>query len=187
MSRSLREVVAAVLALAVGLALGVYLFNRSSGDDWKTLKDDTSGVTLSHPREWAVQTFGPYCRRVGPGLLVSNVGAHTFRNTEIPNGCTNEWNLGGLPKTFVLVDVSLFAVPAFRVREEPDTELPLDLTRFVQPPAQRPERGYSSFARIVRGRFEYSVRLWTGSVPSPSDAKALARLIGSIRVSDPQA
>lgn len=108
MSRSLQVVVAVVLALAVGVALAAYLFNRSRNDeDWKTLKDEASGITVSYPREWAVQTFGPYCRRVGPGLVVSNVGAHTFRNAESSNGCTSQWDLGGLPDDFVLVDVSL--------------------------------------------------------------------------------
>lgn len=187
--RPLQVAVAVVVALAVVLAFAVYLFTRGSDEGWKTLKDDASGITLSHPQEWSVQKFGPYCRRIGPGLLVSNVAAHTFRNTEIPNGCTNEWNLGGLPDTFVLVDVSLFATPAFRVREEPDTEVPLELDRLFRPrsPSAADRTELPRIARIVRGRFEYSVRVWTGSFHSPGDENALARLIRSIRLSDPQA
>jgi hypothetical protein len=194
-SRSLRTVLAAVLALAVGLTLSLYLFKRR-GDDWSTLRDNASGITLSHPHEWAVQRFGRYCRRNGPGILVSNLGAHTFRHTTIPGGCAGGlWKLGGLPNTFVLVDVGLFASPFPRHGDEPDTELPLELDRLERPDltnlnpwlrARIPSGVGYAHARIVRGRLEYSVRVWTGSVSSPSNDKAVARLIRSIRVSDPR-
>jgi hypothetical protein len=195
MSRSFRVVVPAVLAVAVGLTLAVYLFKRS-GDDWTTLRDTASGITLSHPDGWAVQRFGHYCLRNGPGILVSNVEAHTFRHKTIPDGCTGGlWNLGGLPDTFVLVDVGVFASPFQRRGDEQDTELPLELDRLERPDlknlspflrARIPSGVSYANAFIVRGRFGYSVRVWTGRVSSPSNERALAHLIRSIRVSEPR-
>lgn len=196
MGRSLRVVGGSVFALAVVLAFAVYLFVRSSGGEWKTVKDDASGITLSHPHEWAVQRFDRYCRRNGPGLLVSNVGGHTFRNAEFPNGCAGGlWKLGGLPDTFALVDVGLFASPFSKHPEEPDSQLPLELDRLeradlthLNPDLRaRIPRGVGyAYGRILRGRFVYSGRVWTGSASSPSNEKALARLIRSIRLSDPR-
>ena len=142
------------------------------------MKDEASGIAVSHPRDWSVQTFGLYCRRVGPGLLISNLRRYRFRNVEIPRGCTNAWQLARLPERFVLVDVSLFHPPP-GAREE--TQGPLELTRVERPSG----RSFAS-GRIVRHGVEYSVRVWTGRGVSDEDEEAVARVIRSVAVDPPR-
>jgi hypothetical protein len=123
-----RAFVAAVVAIAAALALALYLFNGGDGEGWQRVNDDASGIRLSYPREWEVQQVGRYCRRNGPGLLISNVRRYTLQSVEIPNGCTNQWEVSGLPNAYVLVDVSLFASPFPRTRDQPETTMPLNST-----------------------------------------------------------
>ena len=174
--RFLRLLVAAVVAVAAVLALALYLSGGSGEENWQTLNHDASGITVTYPRDWHVQEVGRYCRRVGPGLLISNVRGRRFQNVEIPNGCTNAWALAGLPKTYVLVDVSLFASPLPRIRQESETAMPLELDRFER---SKDQPGYA-FERVIRDGNEYSVRVWFGSAASREDEQAAARVIRSI-------
>lgn len=176
---SARRFAAAGVAIAAALALVVYLSTAGGSDESQTLSDDASGITVSYPREWDVQQFAHYCRRNGPGLLVSSVREHRFQNSQIPNGCTNQWDLRGLPSDFVLVDVSLFASPFPRPGPDPETAMPLELARFERNPDG------VAFTRVVRQRNEYSVRVWFGATTSRADQDAAADVIRSIQFGDP--
>jgi hypothetical protein len=176
-----RAFVAAVVAIAAALALALYLFNGGDGEGWQRVNDDASGIRLSYPREWEVQQVGRYCRRNGPGLLISNVRRYTLQNVEIPNGCTNQWEVSGLPNAYVLVDVSLFASPFPRTRDQPETTMPLELDRFERPP----ERHNYAFEQVTRDGNEYSVRAWFGPRASRENQDAVARVIRSIEFGSP--
>jgi hypothetical protein len=127
-----------------------------------------SGITLAYPPEWDVQKFGRYCRRIGPGVLISNVQGHRLRNVPILNGCTDQWDFAGLPSRYVVVDVSLFSRPPSG-RDERDTPLPLQLAGF-----QRHPHGYR-FERIRHDGNDYAVRVWSGPASSREDEDAVAR------------
>lgn len=172
-ARSTRFLAVAVVVIATALGLAVYLFRSGDVDDrWQTVKDRASGITVAYPSEWKVQTFGRYCRRVGPGVLVANAAGHTFRNVEILNGCTNQWDFTGLSPQYVVIDASLFSAPLGR--GGPATTMPLELARFKQQPS-----GYT-FTRVRRNNNDYSVRVWFGSTASREDQEAAERVIRSL-------
>ncbi|HUH15852.1 MAG TPA: hypothetical protein VML35_08210 [Gaiellaceae bacterium] len=93
---------------------------------------------------------------------------------EIPYGCTNEWDLGGLGDDYVVVDVSVFSSPPF-FRPDQEAELPLELDRFA-----RPAGPSFAYAQIAHGGRRYSVRVWSGANASQEDQRALVRVIRSI-------
>lgn len=179
--RSVLLVLLGALVVSTSAALAAYVGGRDGGvDGWNTVADEPSGITVGYPRDWRIQTFGPYCGRIGPGLLVTNVARHRFRNVEIVDGCTNQWNLAGLPADYVLVDVSLISSP-FGSGGRENTEMPLELDRF------RRDTGRSfAYTAVVRGGDLYGVRTWTGPGVSPEDQHVLARVIRSVELSDPE-
>ena len=121
---------------------------------------------MAHPPAWHVQTLGHSCRRIGPGVLISNVPRHTFRTVAIHNGCSNQWDFTGLPPRYVVVDASLFFFPFLGQR--PDTPMPLRL-RF------RSEDHRFSSQNVRRNGDDYSVRVWYGPSASHDDLQAAAR------------
>lgn len=162
----------ALVVIAAALALALYIRSGDADERWPTLDDDASGVTVTHPANWGVQRVGRYCRRIGPGVLVSNVRRHRFRNVEILNGCTNQWDFTGLPPRYVVVDVSLFSAPPHG--QEPETPLPLLLARFRSHP------NGSAFEHVRRNGNDYSVRVWFGPSASSEDQDAAALLVRSL-------
>ena len=140
------------------------------------MRDGASGITLIRPPSWRAQTFGRYCRRVGPGVLVSNIAEHTFRNVHVVDGCTNQWDLSGLPPHHVVVDISLFSRPPGP--EQPETPLPLELARFEHGPD-------AAFKPVRRDGNDYTIRVWFGPTASTSARVAAERLIRSLEFHPP--
>jgi hypothetical protein len=112
---------------------------------------------------------------------VSNLRRHKFQHPEIRNGCTNAWELRRLPSGFVLVDVSVFAVPHF-AKDLPRTPLPLELDQLKDgyvPASQRCECSFRG-AVIVAERV-YTVRVWIADDASATLREAVEELVRSIR------
>jgi hypothetical protein len=180
---------AATASLIVGLAAAGIAAHVLRDGGSKTFQHGASGIALDRPDGWAIQTFGRYCMRVGPGLLVSNVARHRFRNIETPTSCTNGWDLSGLPKGFVLLDASFMAYP-LRVSDTAETRMPLSLSRF----RKRPSADYGGCGKcarsvfgVVRGRRVYTVRVWLGSEASADDRRELEHVVRTLRFGRPNA
>jgi hypothetical protein len=171
------SLVVVAFALA-GIAAHVLRDGRST-----SFRDGASGIALDRPDGWQIHPFGQYCMRVGPGLLVSNIAGHGFRNVEIPNGCTNGWNLSEVPQTFVLLDVSLFSGPG-GTRRHADTPLPLSLTSFRRH-ASGDYGGCGGCSLrtsgVVEGQHAYAIRVWVGSEASSDDTRELEKLVRTLR------
>jgi len=139
-------------------------------------RETVASIQFQRPSTWVAQHFGTYCRRVGPGVVVSNVRRH-FRHPVISNGCTNNWILAGLPRDYVLIDVSEFAFP---IGQPPKAMFPLSLSRFrrARPSGCRCAYWETSFSATRR---EYEIRVWIGTKASRTQRRAVENLIASIK------
>jgi hypothetical protein len=176
-------------ALVAGLASAGIAAHVLREEGSNSFRHSASGIALDRPEGWEIQTVGRYCERVGPGLLVSNMAGHRFRNIETPTSCTNGWDLSELPRSFVLVDASFLGYP-FPLSPAPETAVPLPLSRF-QKHASADYGGCGSCTRsaliVVKGHRVYTIRVWVGNGVSADDKRELERLVRTLRFSRPNA
>lgn len=125
---SVRRLLSATAAGLIALAL----LGGCSGNA-STSREEACGIEFDLPDGWNVQAFGRYCRRVGPGVLISNVDRE-FSHPEMLRGCTSAWKLAAMPADLVLADVSAFSGgPPGRPAA---AELPEGLGGFRSPPTK---------------------------------------------------
>jgi hypothetical protein len=173
----------AAASLVVGLAVVGIAANMLRDGASGTIRENANGIVLRLPDGWQLQLFGSYCMRVGPGLLVSNVVGHRFRNIGTPIDCTNGWHLSELPGSFVLLDASFMAHP-FAPIKQADTPVPLSLSDFRKH-ARGSYGGCSTCtvrttAVVRKGRL-YVVRAWVGTTASVQDKHELELLVRTLR------
>jgi hypothetical protein len=170
-----RLAAAALVGLTAALGLALALGRADdAGQPWRTVHD---GIALTHPAGWSVQRFGRHCRRVGPGVLVTNLGDRTFRRRQLVDGCTSEWDLAGIPSHYVLVDIWLFARPPRRGPRE--TPVPLLLSRFEHAPDG------TAFKVVSRNGVDYVVTVRVGPAASQRAQDEIAHVIGSVEFRRP--
>lgn len=178
---------AATASLVVGLAAAGVVAHVLSDESSKPIRHSASGIALDRPDGWQIQSFGGTACGLVPGLLVSNVAGHGFRNVETPSHCTNQSDLSGLPRSFVLLDASFLAHP-FPPSGEASTPVPLLLSRFRRQ-ASADYGGCGSCARssfgVVKGRHTYLIQVWVGSEASADDKHKLEQLVRTLRFDGP--
>ena len=112
--------------------------------------------------------------RGGPGILVSNV-QQQFRHETIPDGCTTAFDVSGLPDTFALMEIGLFALP-HRLGARPAVPRSLDdLELFDRP-------GCRGCDQYVGGASNYVIRVVFGPRASAAERRAVERVLASLKL-----
>ena len=146
--------------------------------------DAASGVEVERPDGWRVQRFGNHCFRSGPGLFVSNLADHRFERVEMPDGCTGEIDLSGVPDDFVLLEVALFGYP-FRIPSSfPSPPLSLDQLRRGGQSGCPGCATYRALA-VSDSRHVYYVRILIGRSATFRDRQAAYELLESVKLRGP--
>ncbi len=150
---------------------------KEGSERWKSIV--VEGLELRTPPTWSDRRLGVHCVRSGPGVLVSNLDARSFRREAPParGGCTTRWKVHGVPREFVLVDLSRFKFPV--VGSLGDSAFPPELETSRQ--ESRSCQCTFEFADLWLHHLGYTVRVWIGENASVSDRKALDAMISSIR------
>jgi len=171
----------------VASAVAVGCDGDASGVGNDTTKPLTmEALQLRVPTSWSVRRLPVECGCLGPGVLVTNVENHSFERDDddlSPESCTSAWKLQGVPRDFVLVDMSRFTCP----RPPPpvgaapltDSHFPLTFSTFIRENVACRCTFLSGYA-LLDG-FDYNVRAWIGDDASASDQLTLDALLRSIR------
>jgi hypothetical protein len=145
---------------------------------------------MSVPPLWSVRRLEDRCARLGVGVLVSNLdeaalGALRRDLANLPpDSCTNGWDLRTVPATFVMLDVSQFALPG----KVPQAQFPLSES-FFMPSVYNSGAGdfhgcHCSFrSNDISNRDTvdtYDIRIWVGDGASETDRQRLACVVASI-------
>lgn len=141
--------------------------------------------TLRYPSSWHVQHFQAGCGDWGgPGVFVSNVH-YTFRNVQIPGGCTNTWDFSGLPASAVAVDLQPSVAGPRPVQSDlPDTSFPIGLGTPIPAPTRAPTgQQFTQYflPLVVHGAQLYEIHVWIGDHAGPSAVQVAQEIVAAIR------
>jgi hypothetical protein len=184
---------------AIGVALALFLSAVGVGafalrshpatpagpGGWATDRDLGLGVTLDYPRRWHLQNYGEGAASSGCGVLVSNVD-HRFRHPHIAGGYTSAWDMRGLPKDLVVIDLHCREGygPAIQV---PPTTFPISMTdmrsdRFPQQYSYGEPEPFL-FLPVSSGSWtSRNLFVYLGSQATASDRQIAEQIVGSIRL-----
>ena len=154
---------------------------REAADGWVAATSSALGWRFEHPAGWTVQHFSGQCRVGFSGTVVTNLD-RALRFHE-PPPCTTSWDLGGVPDTFVAVEMSHMRLrPSFHPAE-PDTAFPLAVDWTASTPSEaHPPQAPSHGVRVTLGGDDgYRVMVWFGTNVSAGDRAAVERIVASIR------
>ena len=183
-------VVVAVVAAAAVVRAGdgaddrrVVAGPREAADGWVAATSSALGWRFEHPAGWTVQHFSGQCRVGFSGTVVTNLD-RPLRIHE-PPPCTTSWDLGGVPDTFVAVEMSHMRLRPSLHPGEPDTAFPLALDWTAPVPLEaHPPPAPSHGVRVTLGGDDgYRVTVWFGRNVSAGDRAAVERIVASIRPS----
>ena len=182
--------VGAAVLLSASAGCGGAASDHSRPAAQQVTSAEIGNLRMSVPPPWSVRRLEDRCARLGAGVLVSNLdeaalGALRRDLHNLPPGsCTNGWDLTMVPATFVMVDVSQFALPG----KVPEAQFPLSES-FLVPSVYESSFGFPihrchcSFRSndIAYGGESYDVRIWVGDGASETDRQRSACVIASIQ------
>ena len=165
------------IAAGVLLLVGIAVLREAQRDGNDERPVSVAGASLRVPEGWRVERIGPTCRRIGPGVLVTHGIGRRLDRVEIPNGCTNDFDVASLPATFAALDLSQFSSPPGPLG--PDTTLPLSLERMARAQGSCACTTWGTAVQLAE--VSYLLRVWIGNDASGETRRAVKRMVASIR------